>query len=161
MISKHQKTSLLKLLYTEKKQTALWARRAVEPVLYSLFSWMSMGAASKLGNLLASVPSCLKILTTSKTFFSYVSTLPAQRWKCRGHTLTFVVQNNLKCRKRWWMGNYKLWIASGFHILGIFKVPNLENVHCCQSWPQTLSIGCKWRFYDFNVCTHCLSHIAS
>ena len=155
MISKHQKTSLLKLLYTEKKQTALWAWRAVEPVLYSLFSWMSMGAASKLGNMLASVPSCLKILTTSKTFFC----CPAV--KMPWHTLTFLVQNNQKYRKRCWLGNYKLSIAPGFHILRIFKVSNLENVHCCQRWPQTQSIWCKWRFSDFNVCTHCLSHIAS
>ena len=101
------------------------------------------------------------VIHRSKTFFSSVGILPAQQWKCCGDTLIFHVQNNRKYRKHWWLGNCKLSIACGFHILGTFKASNLENDHCCQSWLQTQSIWCKWRYSDFNVCTHCLSHIAS
>ena len=101
------------------------------------------------------------VIHRSKTFFSSVGILPSQRWKCCGHTLIFHVQNNRKYRKHWWLGNCKLSIACGFHILGTFKASNLENDHCCQSWLQTQSIWCKWRYSDFNVCTHWLSHIAS
>ena len=163
----YQRTSSIRFLNPRKhprnsfimneKQAALSGRRATEPIHYSLFfRWIKVKLSQARGYV-SKQPYMLENPKQGFFLLMWVSTLAVQRRKCCELKLTFLMQKHRKCRQRWWLGNYKLSIACGFHILGIFEVSNFENVYCCQRWPQIWSIWYKCWFFWF-YCVHAPSY---